>query len=182
MADNFDKELWQKAAHGDKEAESRIFQHLVERFTVIAGLSMCKEDAKDLAHDTCLSVLKGYKSLGNPFEYSAWAQKIFRNNIADYFQRRAVEKKLFSQGEFSEELEIAADGADQRELMLTLQECLKKLAAAYPPYARALHLRQSGYDTESICRKMKVTRNNLYVLLNRGRGFLRNCIFGERDK
>ena len=170
------KELWQQAVAGDKRAEDAIFKHLRERFTVIAGLSICKEDAKDLAHEACLAVLEGYKKVGSPYQYSAWAQRILKNKIADYFQNRAVERKLFTERESFEDVEGHSQRPDHIEVMLMLQKCLDKLAAAYPRYARALHLRQEGYETDIICHKLKVTRSNLYVLLNRGRVFLRECM------
>ena len=176
------KELWQQAVQGDKKAEDEIFRQLGERFTVIAGLTICKEDAKDLAHDACMVVLKGYKSLGNPYEYSAWAQRILKNKIADYFQRRSLEKKVFT-GLDSHEAKLANPDREQDfETLETLRRCLKKLASAFPKYARAIHLRHLGFDTDSICNKMKVSRTNLYVLLNRGRTYLKDCIFEGESK
>lgn len=182
MTDHTMKELWRLAAQGDKEAENRIFRHLIERFTAIASLSICRDDSKDLAHDACLSVLKSYKDLESPYEYGAWAQKVLKNKIIDHLKKQSAEKRLFCDDEFSEEHEEHPDRTGHFEIMLILKKCLRKLAEAFPAYSRALHLKRYGYDTESICAKMKISRNNLYVLLSRGRGFLRDCIFdGKND-
>ena len=175
-------ELWQKAVEGDKEAEGAIFVYLRERFTVIAGLTIYQEDAKDIAHEACLAVLEGYKAVGSPYQYSAWAQRVLKNKIADYFQRRSLEKRVFVESDFLETLRSHPKDPEPHEMLLTLQKCLKELTVAFPRYAKALHLNHVGYDTESICEKMKVTRSNLYVLLNRGRKFLRDCIFDEKSK
>jgi len=174
--------MWQQAVQGDKKAEETLFKHLRERFTVLAGLSVCQEDAKEVAHDACLAVLKGYKNLGNPYEYNAWAQKVLKNKIADYFQRRSLERKAFVDGDPREIKQWSENSAQYYEIMITLKKCLRKLMVAYPPYARALNLKQSGYDTDTICKRMGVTRNNLYVLLNRGRKYLRDCLFDYENK
>ena len=182
MADNPLRELWQQAVNGDKQAEDEIFRHLSERFEVIAGLSICKEDARDIAHDACLIVLKGYKSLGNPYEYSAWAQKILKNKIADYFQRKSLQNKVFVGSDIYDRAVTNPDNGPDFETLETLRRCLKKLASAFPKYARAIHLRHIGYDTDSICEEMRLTKSNLYVLLNRGRSFLRKCILEGKTK
>lgn len=176
------QQLWQEAVQGDKRAENALFDHLRERFTVLAGLTICREDAKDVAQEACLAVLKGYKALGNPYEYNAWAQRILKNKIADYFQRRSLEKKAFAAGEPDDMIGLCENSAEYYDTMLTLKKCMQQLIAAYPPYARALRLKQEGFGTEEICERMGVTRNNLYVILNRGRKFLRDCIFGQENK
>ena len=90
------KKLWEQAVKGDKNAEEKIFSYLRERFTVIAGFSMCDDDAKDIAHDACMAVFKGYKTLGSPYQYNGWAQKILKNKIANYFNRKSLEKETLS--------------------------------------------------------------------------------------
>ncbi len=176
------RELWQQAVQGDKTAENAIFEHLRERFTVIAGLTIYGEDAGDVAHDACLAVLKGYKDLGSPFEYGAWAQRILKNKIANYFQRRSLEKRVFVAFDYHELSSAYHTEAEYTHVVSILERCLKKLAAAYPHYARVLFLKQAGDDTDTICHKMEVTRNNLYVLLNRGRKYLRDCIFDGKSE
>ena len=172
------KELWQQAVKGDKEAENEIFRRLRERFTVIAGLSMCKEDAGDLAHDACLTVLKGYKDLKSPFEYNAWAQKVFKSKVADYFGRKSRDRNVFVGLEDFEAMLACSKAGQDFETMETLRRCLKMLAEKYPRYAKAIHLKHYGYETERICGKMKTSKNNFYVLLTRGRAFLKDCILG----
>lgn len=171
------KELWIKAVDGDKQAEKEIYRHLLERFTVLAGLVLCKEDAEDIAQEACSVVLKEYKTLRSPFEYTAWAQKIYKNKMASYFQRKSVEKKIFSGKQVESHGYTAAVSDEDHAIMMTMITCLQKLIEAFPRYARAVNLVQLGYDTDEICRRMDISRNNLYVLLNRGRKILKECIF-----
>jgi DNA-directed RNA polymerase specialized sigma24 family protein len=48
-----------------------------------------------------------------------------------------------------------------------------------PRYARVLNLIHLGYNTEEICRRMKLTRSNLYSIVSRARALLSDCVFGE---
>ncbi len=170
------KEHWQKAVNGDKQAEDAIFRHLNERFRLLAGLVMCKEDAEDISNEACAAVLRGYKSLGEPYEYGAWAQKILKNKIASYFQRKSVEGRMFDNSHTYLYETVSSDRTDTADMIRTLISCLRKLVHANNRYARAVNLVQLGYNTEEICSKMNVTRNNLYVILNRGRAMLKNCL------
>ena len=176
------KELWEKAAGGDKKAEDEIFAFLRERFAVLVGLLIKGDDVEDISQEACAAVLKGYKSLKSPFEYNAWALKILRHKIADYFQKRAVEDKFLS-SKYSNGLD-GPDAAvyDNHEIMHNLVECLRELIRGFPRYARVLNLVQQGYGTEEICERMTISRNNLYVLLSRGRKVLKDCISYEEGQ
>ncbi|PKK85094.1 MAG: hypothetical protein CVT49_00705 [candidate division Zixibacteria bacterium HGW-Zixibacteria-1] len=171
------KELWKKAALGDIEAEKKLSRHLLERFSVLAGLVICKEDARDIAQEACAVILTEYKSLKSPFEYNAWAQKILKNKIASYFQRKSVENRIFSENHRDNLENLVEASAENNEIMQILIKCLKKLVDSFPRYARVINLVQLGYNTNEICGRMDISRNNLYVLLNRGRKIMRDCVF-----
>jgi len=66
--------------------------------------------------------------------------------------------------------------------MHNLVECLRELIRGFPRYARVLNLVQQGYGTEEICERMTISRNNLYVLLSRGRKVLKDCISYEEGQ
>ena len=176
------KEHWQKAVGGDKEAQDEIFGHLSERFRLLAGFVMCKEDAEDIANEACAAVLKGYKSLREPFEYGAWAQRILKNKIAGYFQRKSVEGRIFENNRYFQSGTNIPDIAADSNLMRTLIACLRKLVRINSRYARAINLVQLGFSAEEICSRMNISRDNLYVILNRGRALLKNCIFKEDNQ
>ncbi len=172
-------QLWEKAVGGDKDAEEKIFQHLLDRFKVLARLVVCKEDAQDVAHEACLEVIKGYKAVREPFEYNAWAQQILKHKIADYYKKKSMENNVFTTQGNTQQYERNRGSGDDPEVMRILIDCLRKLIVGYPRYARALNLVQLGYKTEEICEKMNIKRANLYVILNRGRSLLKNCMYGS---
>ncbi len=176
------KELWEQAAKGDKKSEEEIFSYLRERFTVIAGFSMCDDDARDIAHDACMAVFKGYKTLGSPYQYNSWAQRILKNKIANYFNRKSLEKETLTKKDALEIGNLYSTSIKDHEIILTLEHCLRKLQKQNPRYALALELIQSGYTTDEVCRIMNLSKNNLYVILNRGRKLLRDCIFNGETK
>lgn len=176
------KEHWLRAVEGDKTAENEVFRSLNDRFRLLAGLVMCKEDAEDISNEACAAVLKEYKNLREPYEYGAWAQRILKNKIANYFQRKSVEGKIFEGSRIFINREVSGNDNETGEMIRTLISCLKKLVSANIRYARAINLVQLGYKTEEICKKMDIGRDNLYVILNRGRSMLKNCISGKELK
>ncbi|MEW5922496.1 MAG: sigma-70 family RNA polymerase sigma factor [Candidatus Zixiibacteriota bacterium] len=171
------RDLWKKAISGDIEAEKLLSRLLFERFSTLAGLVICKEDARDIAQEACAVILTEYKSLKSPYEYNAWAHKIFKNKIASYFQRKSVEKRIFSEVPNDNYESLIETSTENFEIMQVLIDCLKKLVDSFPRYARVINLVQLGFDTDEICRRMEISRNNLYVLLNRGRKILKDCVF-----
>ncbi|MDH4034538.1 MAG: hypothetical protein OEV80_12145, partial [candidate division Zixibacteria bacterium] len=57
-----------------------------------------------------------------------------------------------------------------------LLDCLKKIRSTNLRYARILNLQYQGFDTEDVCRRLAVTRSNLYSLLSRARTVLELCL------
>jgi len=176
------KELWVQAARGASVAEERLLVRLRERFTVIARLALGREDAEDVVQEACLAVIRDYRSVGNPFEYSAWAVRILKNKIASQQRKRSVEKRVFSGGEFREWTHAHTDGVPDHELILTLKRCLEKMRRKFPRYVDVLRRVQEGHSTAEICAQLDISRDNLYVLLYRARACLRDCVFaGETE-
>nr|MBN2278293.1 RNA polymerase sigma factor [candidate division Zixibacteria bacterium] len=177
------KHLWKMAVDGDARAEKELFEILRERFRVIAGLILRKEDAEDIAHETCLSVHENYKSLGYPYEYNAWAQKILKNKMATFLKRKQMINKLIAP-EIDGDVYIGDSNiAPNPDILRILLKCLGKVMKLNRRYARALNLVQQGYNTEEICDRMQITRDNLYVILWRARNLLNDCIFeGKNEK
>jgi len=62
-----------------------------------------------------------------------------------------------------------------------LLRCLKDVLKVKRQYARALNLKYQGYSTEEICGRLGVKRGDLYVILNRGRAVLRECLDKRMD-
>jgi RNA polymerase sigma factor (sigma-70 family) len=164
------------ARGGDRAAEDELFQFLHVRFLCIAKRRIGEKDAEDLAQDACLTVLQKYKSLPDNEHLEAWAYNILRNKIGNYLQGRLLKPHSGVTGKLSGyPLEPQAKQSDPM-LRSVLTGCLRKLYRVYPRYARAINLSHQGYGTVEICRRMAITPNHLYVMLNRCRKMLRECI------
>jgi len=169
-----------KAISGDQNAERELFQALRVRFEYLAKKRlMKKEDAEDIAQEACLTVLEKYKKADFHGQFTAWAMMVLRNKIGNYLQSRSVKAGKKS-GVFDEG--ISADPGSKPvdfDLINAVVECLSKLIASFPRYARALNLAHQGFETGDICQKMGIKPNNLYVILNRGRRFMKECLGKE---
>ncbi len=75
-----------------------------------------------------------------------------------------------------ENVEPGIGNSGDPEVRRRLLSCLEKVAGANLRYAEVLRLTYEGYDTESICRNLKIKPNNLYVILSRARMMLKKCL------
>ncbi|SYZ73287.1 putative RpoE family DNA-directed RNA polymerase sigma subunit [Candidatus Zixiibacteriota bacterium] len=168
------------ARSGDRAAEEELFQFLYVRFLSIAKRRIGEKDAEDLAQDACLTVLQKYKTMPSDEYLEAWAYSILRNKIGNYLQGRLL-RSSHSAGEKHSKYPLAPPiGQADPFLRQVIIRCLRKLHRAYPRYMRAINLSHQGYGTEEICRRMSITPNHLYVMLNRCRNMLKECIESGR--
>lgn len=169
-----------KARKGDAEAEKQLFQYLRVRFEYLAKKRLLKkEDAEDIAQEACLTVLEKYKTADFHGHFNAWALKVLRNKIGNYLQGKCVRDNKVAgsidAGALSDRVHAPNDSSSVSEIT----DCLRKLIAAFPRYARALNLVHQGFTTDDICRRLDIKPNNLYVILNRGRRILKECLGKE---
>ena len=115
-------------------------------------------ESQDIVQDACLAVIREYRSLGNPYEYSAWAVRILRNKIASQLRKRSVEKRVFAGGEFRESAHADAKGVPDHELLLTLARCLEKMRRKFPRYVDVLRRIQEGQTASEICAELNISR------------------------
>ncbi|MEW5923337.1 MAG: sigma-70 family RNA polymerase sigma factor [Candidatus Zixiibacteriota bacterium] len=168
------------ARNGDLEAEKQLFQYLRVRFEYLAKKRLLKkEDAEDIAQEACLTVIEKYRTVDFHGQFNAWALKVLRNKIGNYLQG-----KCMRDNKVAREVDVGALRNRINEpvdmiLISDLSDCLRKLLAAFPRYARALNLVHLGFTTDDICRRLDIKPNNLYVILNRGRQILKECLGKE---
>ena len=163
-----------KAKAGDKLAEKQLFEHLFVRFKYLSKRNIEIEDCEDLAQEACMTVLEKYKDEKFTVSFTAWAYGVLKMKIGNYLQsKRRMSGK---QSPLNEEINLSMDSTTDPDLLRMLTECIKKISNTYIRYARALNLNYQGYSTEEICRKLKITNGNYYVILNRGRAMLKECL------
>ena len=160
---------------GDQTAREQLFNQLYVSFRILARHRIADwNDAEEVVQAAMVKVSAKLDQLSEAERFSAWAHAILKHEIIDHYRS--------AQSRRTRELELddASVGVDQAsengELKAKLKECLKKLNAVFGRHARILNLRFQGYSTNEICNRMHLTPNNLYVMLNRARAMLRNCL------
>lgn len=174
------QELLTKALNGDHAAQKQIFEYLRVRFHLLAKRRIGNADAEDIAQDACITVWEKYQNAPGPADFEAWAYQILRNKIGNYMQSRAVRQKTHATVESIEEFEGLQRLDVSPVLKQNLIRCLEKLMKVNIKYARVLNLVHQGYKTDEICQRLKVKQNHFYVLLNRSRTMLSECL-GHRS-
>ena len=169
--------LLEKAKSGDKNAEKEIFSHLFVRFKYLAKRRIGEENCEDLAQEACMTIAEKYKTEEYTVGFAAWAYGVLKMKIGNFLQakkRLSGKQKSFDNGYV---LNRASD--PDPDLKRALIKCIKKVAREYRRYARALNLTFLGYDTEDICRRLQIKPGHYYVVLNRGRAMLKECLRTE---
>ncbi|MBD3403702.1 hypothetical protein GF420_12460 [candidate division GN15 bacterium] len=169
-------ELWEQARAGDKQAESVVFDQLRRRFLALARTRLDGSDCEDVAHDACMVVLRKYKELQPPFKYDAWAVQVLNYQIANHRRRAATARRHAAASPDEHERAAGSGPIPEPSFLQALIDCVRKIAGGYRRYIRVLNLVHQGYTTEEICEKLGVSRNNLYVMVTRGRKLLEECL------
>jgi RNA polymerase sigma-70 factor (ECF subfamily) len=163
------------ATEGDHLAERRLFEWLRVRFRVFARHSIWDEsDVDDVVQNALAAVFTKYKEVVIRQSFSAWAHGVLNKEILRYTRDRSRGANVFASGEPGSESH--AGGSGNPEVQTRLLMCLEKVASVNLRYASVLRMKYEGLDTESICRRLNITPNNLYVLLSRARAMLKECL------
>ncbi len=168
-------QLHKLAESGDVDAEGRLFEQLTARFRLIVQQRIQDNiDAEETAQDALTAIAEKYKGINFEVSFAAWAQRVLENKILYYYRTKSRKK------------DIAADEAVMDSLSETayfnpavkvkLMDCFKKINEANNRYARILNLHYQGYKVSEICKKMSITRTNLYSILSRARSLLLLCL------
>jgi RNA polymerase sigma factor (sigma-70 family) len=169
-------DIWTRARNGDRVAEREILQFLLVRFNLLTKRRLGGREAEDVAQDACLTVLEKCRS-GTSARYSdAWAYAILRNKIGNYLQTRETHRKTMVEESALGNIDQFPQPAEIPGLKVKLVDCLRKIMKIQPRYARVLSLTYQGYKTDEICRRLSIKPSHLYVILNRSRKMLNDCI------
>ncbi|MEW6051130.1 MAG: sigma-70 family RNA polymerase sigma factor [Candidatus Zixiibacteriota bacterium] len=165
-------ELYQQARSGDVRAREQLFLSLSERFRLLAHHRVWnRSDEEEVAQEALAAVASGFGDLDIRESFSAWAYKVFDNRLLAYVKRRKSTRNrnepLFEQ--------IPAQDAND-DLRGRLLDCLRKLIVNNQRYVRILNLGYQGYAMVEICERMRITKNNAYVVLSRARSLLKHCL------
>jgi RNA polymerase sigma factor (sigma-70 family) len=172
--------LQQIAVTGNKEAEKKLFETLRVRFYLLAQQRiMNKDDCEEVVQNTLTAIAEKYKSVDFRKSFTAWVYSIFENNVKNYYRTKRYH--LSKLGRLQEETIPEEVKNPDPILKSKLIDCLKKVIRRNLRYARILNLYNQGYSGEDISRKMKITRNNVYMLFTRARSSLKKCLEGQEE-
>jgi RNA polymerase sigma-70 factor, ECF subfamily len=151
-----------------------------------------KHVAEDLVQDTLVAALAAIDGYSGRSSVRTWLTAILRNKTADHFRAAGREVSLTGDSEDDDDeidRHFVADGhyrnapmewgdpertLTEKRFLQALQACVNSL-----PYttAQAFLLREvTGLTTEEICKELKISSTNCFVLLHRARLRLRACV------
>ena len=148
--------------------------------------------AEDAVQEALLSALQGAAGFTGAAALKTWVFSILRNKIVDDIRRRAREPELNvpqdDEGSFVDEMFVAnghwiekpsawADpeaSLEQQQFWAIFEACLDGVPVKP---GRVFMMREFlGLSTEEICKELKITTSNCWVLLHRARLGLRECL------
>jgi RNA polymerase sigma-70 factor (ECF subfamily) len=168
-------ELYKNALNGDKDAEKEFFEELSVRFSLFAFQRIRnEEDAEEIVQDTMLTIIDNYRAIKFDVSFSAWAYNVLINRIRNYYRKNKVVKGVIKEN-FGD-VDKYSDQSTSPILIRKLLNCLREILGINKRYARVLNLKFQGYDADFISKKLKISTDNLYVLVYRARSMLQACL------
>ena len=156
--------------------------------------------AEDVVQETMLAALEGKSAFSGRSQLKTWVVSILRNKIVDHLRRASREGSLplvDDQGDADFDALFNGSGhwqekptdwgdpaavAEQRGFYEVLEWCMQSLPENI---ARVFTMREVlGFETDEICKELKISASNCWVVLYRARMRLRECLqlrwFGAR--
>jgi len=165
--DSSEREQYQAAIHGDREAfEMIIRMHSRTLFAIAYGILQSREEAEDVVQDSLVKAWKTRWRVRDPEKFPAWLATIARHKARDVFRKRRTVP-------LSEQMTepIEREPANTSALDQQLQSAL----AALPELHRAaLTLRYfEGMDYRTIENTLGLTNGALRGILGRALASMR---------
>ena len=179
----------------DPEAWVELYGDYLYRYALLRLRDPAK--AEDAVQETFLAALKGGKNFAGRSAAKSWLVGILKNKIFDYF-RQASRETVFTDLQFYADEEsdrfvpegLSKDGwihqlgplewstthtsLDNEQFWKTFRACSDKLP---PTIATVFQLREvDDVASQEICALLKISENNLWVMLHRARMALRRCL------
>ena len=156
--------------------------------------------AEDLVQDTLLVALKTSDRFSGRSSFRTWLTSILKFKIIDHYRAGTRTKTFTDMTSFYEDGERAAFGEegewkhtgdqlpkpwdeeqmkqlDRQDFWKAFNECADRL----PERIRAVFVMREvdQIDSEEICKRMDITRDNFWTIMHRARMALRKCLEGS---
>jgi len=147
--------------------------------------------AEDAVQETLLAAIQGASQFAGQSSVRTWLIGILKHKIVDGIRKASREQPLESAQDGGEDLDafFSEDGhfaeapqhwaspersLEERRFFEALERCLQSLPRNT---ARAFTMRElMGMETEEICKELRVSTSNCWVMLYRARMSLRTCL------
>jgi len=153
------------------------------------------ELANDLVQDTFLSALENKDKFEGRSSELTWLRTILKNKIIDYYRKKSsgLNKLMVDASYHKEDANDFFDengiwkeefaprpfytGADEKlhskEFYKVLEYCMKKLPALWNAVFSMKHIDEE--DSSIICKTMRISNSNYWVIIHRAKLNLRDC-------
>lgn len=173
-----DRELVERAQHGDKGAfEVLVQKHQGRVFAVAGGILRSREDVEDISQQVFLKAYFSLKRFDQRAAFSTWLYKITVNECWDLLRKKKV-RPLVYESELTEEQAHLYESTEQRvehapdvsEQLETRQQLQRWLEGLEERDRTMLVLKEmQGFTVEEIADMMGINRNTVKVRLFRAR-------------
>lgn len=150
------------------------------------------DSAKDLVQETFLAALKNRETFKGEISEKNWLYMILKNKIIDHYRKKSspliqqIDTINDAGGYFDEESHwIQSKGPkewsidynsnlDSDEFLGILQKCMERLSELMRIVFSMKYLDE--IKSEDICKELKITSSNYWVIIHRSKLQLRSCI------
>lgn len=155
-----------------------------------------EELARDLVQETFLAALQRVEKFEGRCTEKTWLTAILKNKIIDVYRSKSsgLAKEVVAtapedadtdffdhdDGHWNDQHRPArlgieqSDALENKEFQKILQACMKKLPALWLSVFTMKHIDEEA--TDIICRELKVTSSNFWVIIHRTKVNLRSCL------
>jgi len=151
-----------------------------------------KDSAKDLVQETFLAALKNLETFKGEISEKNWLYMILKNKIIDHYRKKTASildqiDTLNDEGGFFDEEShwIKSRGPkdwgvdynstlESEEFMEILNKCMERLSEIMRIVFSMKYLDEK--DSHEICKELKITSSNYWVIIHRSKLQLRSCI------
>lgn len=142
--------------------------------------------AKDILQETFISAWKNSTNFQNNSAEKTWLFSILKNKLIDHFRQHAKLQQVVNADQYFDEVDHWTERAaprdwqsadnfiDKKEFYAVLQKCNSKLT---PLQQQTFSMKyMDDLDTDFICKVLKITASNYWVLIHRSKLQLQSCL------
>lgn len=153
------------------------------------------ELARDLVQETFLAALERVEKFEGRSSERTWLTAILKNKVIDVCQKKSTVHPIQTEIQTDSHHEAFFDAQDghwntehqpkvfgieeydsltRKEFNHILQKCMQKLPPLWLSVFTLKHI--DDEETETICRELKITASNFWVIIHRAKVNLRSCL------